>query len=325
MTSELDFRRTPGQPGGTVTGLAGTEAAAGAEPCGPDGRPVREAASGVDGRAAAELRRRELGAFLRDRRERIAPQQVGLTPLGRRRTPGLRREELAQLAGVGVTWYTWLEQGRDINVSPQVLEAVCRTLMLDPHERSHVMTLAGFTEHRLARECQSISPAVQTMLHGLVPIPAVVLNERLDALAYNRVYGHLFDDLDALPLGDRNMLWLFFTHPAWRRAAVQWEQTVRRLVAQYRLAMADHVGEPAWRGLIARLSEASPEFVRVWEEREVLGPENQTKLIMNDTVGLLRVESTHYWLGPRPGSRLVVYTPADADCRERLEKLAAGL
>jgi hypothetical protein len=99
-------------------------------------------------------------------------------------------------------------------------------------------------------------------------------------------------------------------------------QTGYRL-AQYRLAMADHVGEPAWRALVARLSEASAEFVRVWDEHEVLGPENQTKLVMNEKVGLLRLDTTNYWLGPRPGSRLVVYAPADRDCRERLEKLAA--
>jgi transcriptional regulator with XRE-family HTH domain len=274
---------------------------------------------------SAALRRKELGAFLRDRRERVAPQQMGLTPVGRRRTPGLRREELAQLAGVGVTWYTWLEQGRDINVSPQVLEAVCRTLMLDPHERSHVMTLAGFGEQRLAKECQAVSPAVQTMLDGLGPIPAVVQNARFDMLAYNRVYGHLLGDLDSLPLEDHNSLWLSFTHPAWLHGMVEWERTVHRLVAQYRLAMADHVGEPAWRALIARLSDASADFVRVWEEHEVLGPENQTKLLMNDKVGLLRLDSTHYWLGPRPGARLIVYTPACLDTRERLEKLAADL
>ncbi len=282
-------------------------------------------AAGVSARQGDALRRRELGAFLRDRRERIAPQQVGLTPVGRRRTPGLRREELAQLAGVGVTWYTWVEQGRDINVSPHVLEAVCRTLKLDPHERSHVMTLAGFSDHGLAAECQAVSAPVQAMLHGLVPIPAAVLNARFDVLACNAVYGPLFGGLDALPLEDRNLLWLIFTHPAWRRAMVEWEQTTRRLVAQYRLAMADHVGEPAWRMLVARLSDASPDFVRVWEEHEVLGPENQTKLVLNEKVGLLRLDTTHYWLGPRPGARLIVYTPADHDSRDRLEKLAAGL
>jgi len=287
--------------------------------------PGTVSAGTVSAAQAADLRRRELGAFLRDRRERIAPQQVGLTPVGRRRTPGLRREELAQLAGVGVTWYTWLEQGRDINVSPQVLEAVCRTLMLDPHERSHVMTLAGFGEQRLVKECQAISPAVRAMLDALVPIPAVVQNSRFDVLAYNGVYGRLLDDLDALPLEDRNVLWLAFTHPAWRAGLVEWDQMVHRLVAQYRLAMADHVGEPAWRALIARLSDASADFVRVWKEREVLRPENQTKLLMNEKVGLLKLDSTHYWLGPRPGARLIVYTPACRETRERLEKLAADL
>ena len=121
------------------------------------------------------------------------------------------------------------------------------------------------------------------------------------------------------------MLWLSFTHPAWRRGMVEWEQTVHRLVAQYRLAMADHVGEPAWRALISRLSEASPEFARVWEQHEVLAPENQTKLLMNRYVGLLRLDATNYWLGPRPGVRLTVYTPADDDSRDGLEKLAADL
>jgi transcriptional regulator with XRE-family HTH domain len=290
-----------------------------------DQAPRTGPAGQVPERQAAALRRKELGAFLRDRRERIAPQQVGLTPVGRRRTPGLRREELAQLAGVGVTWYTWVEQGRDINVSPQVLESVCRTLMLDPHERSHVMTLAGFGEHGLSAQCQAISPAVHAMLDGLVPLPAAVQNQRFDVLAYNAVYGRLLDDMDVLPLEDRNTLWLLFTHPEWRRGLVEWEQTAHRLVAQYRLAMADHVGEPAWRALITRLSEASPEFVRVWAEHEVLGPENQTKLIMNKNVGLLRLDATNYWLGPRPGLRLTVYTPADGDARDGLEKLAADL
>src|SRR5271154_6878421 len=108
----------------------------------------------------ALLRRQELGTFLRSRRERISPQQVGLISGGRRRTPGLRREELAQMAGVGVTWYTWLEQGRDINVSGQVLEAVCRALLLDPSERAHVMNLAGVDDHGggdgVVRECATL-------------------------------------------------------------------------------------------------------------------------------------------------------------------------
>jgi transcriptional regulator with XRE-family HTH domain len=268
------------------------------------------------------LRRQELGTFLRSRRERISPQQVGLISGGRRRTPGLRREELAQMAGVGVTWYTWLEQGRDINVSGQVLEAVCRALLLDPSERAHVMTLAGLDDHEVVRECAALSPSVQVLLDQLGPFPATVVNARFDHLAYNRAYGRLADDLDLIPLEDRNTLWLGFTDPAWRRSMVEWEDSMGRMVAQFRLNMADHVGEPSWKELVRRLSEASPEFVDMWSRRDVRGAENRTKLVLNDHVGLLRVHYSSYWLGPRSGPRLVVYTPLDDESRRRLEKLA---
>jgi transcriptional regulator with XRE-family HTH domain len=268
------------------------------------------------------LRRQELGTFLRSRRERITPQQVGLIASGRRRTPGLRREELAQMAGVGVTWYTWLEQGRDINVSGQVLEAVCRALLLDPSERAHVMTLAGLDDHEAVRECAALSPSVQVILDQLGPFPATVVNARFDHLAYNRAYGRLTGDLDLMPVENRNTLWLGFTEPAWRRAMVEWEDSMARMVAQYRLSMSDHVGEPSWKELVRRLSEASPEFVDMWSRRDVRGVENRTKLIMNEHVGLLRVHYSSYWLGPRSGPRLVVYSPLDEEARRRLEKLA---
>src|SRR6266699_3579571 len=110
------------------------------------------------------VRRGELAAFLRSRRERIHPEQVGLRPTRRRRTPGLRREEVAQLAGVGVTWYTWLEQGRDINASPQVLDAIARTLLFDPHERTHLFTLAGAPDTTIAGECKTLSATTQLLL-----------------------------------------------------------------------------------------------------------------------------------------------------------------
>ena len=109
----------------------------------------------IDTPTPDEVRRRELGAFLRSRRERITPDQIGLRTSRRRRTPGLRREEVAQLAGVGVTWYTWLEQGRDINPSAQVLDAIARTLLFDAHERAHLFTLAGTPDTTIAGECQT--------------------------------------------------------------------------------------------------------------------------------------------------------------------------
>src|SRR6266516_3640532 len=140
--------------------------------------------------ANGQQRRAGLAAFLRSRRERISPEQAGLAPGTRRRTPGLRREEVAQLAGVGVTWYTWLEQGRQINASSQVLGAVARTLRLDPAEREHLFRLADIPDAASAAGaggagCEQVPADGQHMLNALVPLPASVLNERFDLLAWN--------------------------------------------------------------------------------------------------------------------------------------------
>ena len=144
----------------------------------------REGPDQADHTAEAAIRRRELAAFLRSRRERISPEQIGVPPGGRRRTPGLRREEVAQLAGVGVTWYTWLEQGRDINPSELVLESIARTLLLDRHEQEHLFALAGLAARGPSSELATPLPAaVQVLLDQLDPLPAGVLNARYDILA----------------------------------------------------------------------------------------------------------------------------------------------
>jgi transcriptional regulator with XRE-family HTH domain len=268
-----------------------------------------------------QLRRTELGAFLRSRRERIAPEQIGLRSSRRRRTPGLRREEVAQLAGVGVTWYTWLEQGRDINASAQVLDAIARTLLFDRHERAHLFTLAGASDTTIAGECNTLAPTTQVLLDQLEPFPACVVNSRYDLLAYNRVWASGFPGLDEVPLEDRNCLWLIFTHPQWRRTVVDWEDESARMAAGYRAAMAEHVAEPAWKALVARLRRASPEFAAVWERHDVQTPENRVKRIRHPIAGLLRLDYTYLWLGPRLGTRVVSYTPADDQTRKRLESL----
>jgi len=268
----------------------------------------------------SELRRRELGAFLRSRRERLRPEQVGLRPTRRRRTPGLRREEVAQLAGVGVTWYTWLEQGRDINASAQVLDAIARTLQFDTHEHSHLFTLAGLTRTTIAYQCLELHPTVQPLIAQFEPYPAAVMNDRLDLLAYNRVYESFFPDLGSIPIEDRNILWLAFTHPAWREVIVD-RDDVARLVAEYRAAMAEHLDEPAWKTLVARLHRASPEFTALWERHDVQGIEGRTKRAMHPTAGLLSVDYTNLWLGQRLGTRIVAFTPADDRTRIRLEQL----
>jgi transcriptional regulator with XRE-family HTH domain len=274
----------------------------------------------------SDVRRRELGAFLRNRRERIQPEQVGVRGGRRRRTPGLRREEVAQLAGVGVTWYTWLEQGRDINPSAQVLDAISRTLQFDSHEHSHLLTLAGVPSTTIANQCLELCPTAQALLDQLEPFPACVINDRLDLLAYNRVYASFFDaDLEAIPLEDRNILWLVFTNPSWRRTIVDWDESAGNLVAEYRAGMAEHLDEPAWKLLVARLQHASAEFTSFWDRHDVQLVESRTKRARHPTAGLLTFVYTHLWLGQWLGTRITAFTPADERTRRKLEALHQSL
>ncbi|WP_020668977.1 helix-turn-helix transcriptional regulator [Amycolatopsis nigrescens] len=275
----------------------------------------------VSPRQTEQVRRQELAAFLRSRRERITPDQVGLPPAGRRRTPGLRREEVAQLAGVGVTWYTWLEQGRDINASEQVLEAIAGTLRLDPYERAHLYNLAGLAEPPVEKECKAIGPGVHAMLRQLEPFPAVVLNGRTDILAHNRGYTWLLGDVDAMPFEERNSLRLCFTNRAWRARLPDFEESSPRVVAQFRAAMADHVAEPSWKNLVNRLLEESPEFAALWRQHEVQPHRNMLKRFLHPDAGLLRFNYTHLWFGRRSEMRLTTYSPADEETRAALPTL----
>lgn len=284
---------------------------------------VPASASGSDA-SVPELRRRELGAFLRSRRERMSPEQVGLPVHGRRRTPGLRREEVAQLAGVGVSWYTWLEQGRDINVSEQVLEAIARALLLDRHEAAHLFALAGRGVQASAAESACVTAAVRAVLAQLAPYPAAVVNSRFDLLAYNEPYRWLVDDLDEVAADDRNLLWLVFTHPSWRSSLADWDRSAAQLVAQYRAAMAEHMGEPAWKCLLKRLQAASAQFRALWDRHEVLMPESRTKRFRSPRAGLLQFDYAHLWIGRHAETRVTVYVPADEPTRERLGQLLPG-
>jgi transcriptional regulator with XRE-family HTH domain len=271
-----------------------------------------------------QLRRDELAHFLRRRRERIAPAEVGLPVGGRRRTPGLRREEVAQIAGVGVTWYTWLEQARDIRVSEQVLDALARALLLDPHERAHLFTLAGAPSAATVTECDAVDPAVTLMLDRFGSFPAAVLNGRYDILAYNSAYTALLGDLEALPFDQRNILWLMFTSEAFQELLVEWDNASRRCVAQFRASMADHMSEPAWRCTVKRLQNASKVFSEFWEEHHVGATDNVVKQFRHPDVGLLRFKATNLWLAQGLGNRMIVYTPAD-DATMSAHLLLAGV
>jgi len=266
--------------------------------------------------------RTELSHFLRTRRERLTPDDVGLPSGGRRRTPGLRREEVALLAGVGVTWYTWLEQGRDINASVQVLEAIARTLQMDAQERWHLFQLAGVTVVAPATQCLSVGPTGQAILDQLDPFPAVVLSQRSEIVAYNRAYNALGGNLDAIAPGERNQLWLFFTHPYWQGLCVKNRpEAAAHLVANMRAAMAGHIDDPLWIELVRRLREASAEFEALWRRHDVVTRAMPAK-DLRSPVGELHLELQRFGVGDIPGgSRMMVYTPRDETTRLRLEQL----
>ncbi len=264
----------------------------------------------------------ELAAFLRSRRERITPEDVGLPGGFRRRTAGLRREEVAQLAGVGVTWYTWLEQGRPIRASVSVLEAVARTLRLDAVERQHLFRLAEAPDtaghdHAGVR----LRPEVQVILDGLNPMPACVVTERYDILAWNTAYTVLFPHIAEVRPADRNSLLYCFTRSACCSVLENHGEQRAALVAQLRAAYGHHVGDPAWTGFIRRMEAASPEFAAMWARQDVAMPASQVKVFRHPLHARLELTTTSFAVQSAPETRMVVYTPADASTRVAMTQL----
>ena len=268
-----------------------------------------------------DLRRRELASFLRSRRDRLTPDDVGLPHIGRRRTPGLRREEVAQLAGVGVTWYTWLEQARDIHVSEQVLDAIARALLLDADERLHLFTLAGAPTTAAVQECKNVEPSMLAVLDQLDPFPALISNGRYDVIAHNRAYAGLMGDIGALGVPERNTLWLLFSCPQTRKLLIDWEERAATCVANFRAAQAEHVGEPAWKCLPRRLMEECEDFAPVWGRHDVGTMTSVTKSFDHPDLGVLKFVTNSLWLQARTQNRLGIYAPADDRTAELVGEL----
>lgn len=291
-------------------------------------RPAREQRPGREsGRATGtqRARRPELAAFLRSRRARVTPADVGMPPGFRRRTPGLRREEVAQLSGVGVTWYTWLEQGRPINASPQVLDAVARTLRLDPPEREHLYQLAGvaFLPGRES-DTLEVGEEIQGIIDALDPHPAVVYNPRYDVLATNPAYLDLFDVPFMTGTGVPNVLWSLFAATERACPLVHREQELPLMVATLRSGYGRHTGEPAWESLIERLSAASPYFARLWNSGDVAPPGHRVKAFRHRAVASeIRMTSVSLSVNGLPECRIVAYTAADEESRQGMATLRA--
>jgi transcriptional regulator with XRE-family HTH domain len=267
-------------------------------------------------------RRSALAGFLRSRRARISPADVGMPPGLRRRTPGLRREEVAQLAGVGVTWYTWLEQGRSINASVQVLDAVARVLRLDVTEREHLYRLAGIPfVHEPVSDMEIVGEEVLGILDGLDPLPAAVYNARYDVQATNAGYRTLWPMTSLVERWERNVLYKLFTVPECCSTFVDSAEELPWMVAQLRRSYGRHVGEPAWEKFIALLIKESPAFAQLWANGDVAAPGRRVKTFRHASVGIIHMTSMSLSIDGMAEHRIVVYTPATEEDRLQIERL----
>jgi transcriptional regulator with XRE-family HTH domain len=266
----------------------------------------------------SERRREELGKFLKARRARLSPEDFGMPGGARRRTPGLRREEVALLAGVGVTWYTWLEQGREINASVQVLDAVAQTLRLDRAEREHLYSLAEATPLLMGGARGPVPEEIREIVYSLDPLPASLTSARFDTLMLNGASEDLFWDWHSLPCVQKNSLWCLVTEPTAREKFPQYEKEVRYIVARLRAAYARHVGDPEWEEDIRRLSILSREFADLWALHEVADPEPRVRTIIHPKAGPVTFTLSELQVPTMPEARLLVYTPTDERTRARL-------
>ena len=262
-------------------------------------------------KAPSDEQRKILGSFLVDRRARLDPAGAGFA-VGRRRTPGLRREEVAQLAGVSVSWYTWLEQGREIRASADTLDRVAEALRLDYTERVHLFALSERSPPGHAPD-DSLSNGLLLLLQALDPVPAYIRNTRLDILAWNAAIADLFTDYGALPPHERNTLRLLFLHAPYRRLIIDWELVARGMLATFRAAQAQAADKAPFRALADDLIACSPEFRLWWPDHDVGHFDEGLKRLNHPVHGL--VDLTYVSLVPesRHDLSLVTYIPRPAD------------
>jgi len=273
---------------------------------------------------ARRARARELGDLLRARRGRLQPADVGLPAGSRRRTRGLRREEVALLAEISPTYYAFLEQGRDVRPSRQVLDALARALRLGPAERSHLHELVHGGPPPVSNGSpETLAPAVAALVDRLSPCPTYVTGRRWDVLAANRAACALWTDWHALPPEARNMVWWTFTDPAARTVFVDWEIEASALLARFRTAAARHPDEPTFVELIERLHAASAEVRAWWPRHEVALLSSGTKRLRHPRLGELELQHVTLQVSDDPEQKLVTFAGSAADQARIAELIAA--
>jgi transcriptional regulator with XRE-family HTH domain len=274
----------------------------------------------MDNRVPA-LNDKLLGNYLKDRRAKLDPASFGF-PLARRRTPGLRREEVAQRAHVSATWYTWLEQGRGGAPSADVLERIARAMMLTDVEREHLFLLGlGRPPEVRYRAPTGITPRLQRLLDTLEYSPAFVRTAIWDVIAWNRAAAAVLTDYSTLPEGQRNVLRMMFCDPRLRAAQSNWQSVARFVVASFRADVARAGAARDVQSLVDELCATSPEFAAMWRDNDVQAHGDGVKVLHHPTAGPLSMEFSAFAVDGRPDLSMVIYNPATPEDADKIRAL----
>ena len=269
----------------------------------------------------ANDRENSLGVYLRDRRTKLNPAELGFS-ITRRRTPGLRREEVAQRANVSSTWYTWLEQGRGGAPSAEVLDRIARALMLTDVEREHLFLLGlGRLPETRYKAVEGISPRLQRVLDALDTSPALIRSATWDVLAWNKAAAVVLSDYGKLEVSQRNILRLMFSNSRVRSAQADWESVARFVVAAFRAETVKAGATANVMALVDELSRLSPEFKKMWKDNEVRGHGEGLKQLRHPLLGLITLEFSSFAVSGRTDLTLIVYNPATLKDVNKIRKL----
>ncbi|WEG11014.1 helix-turn-helix transcriptional regulator [Pullulanibacillus sp. KACC 23026] len=272
-----------------------------------------------------QMRLEALSAFLKTKRDNTNPQAVGLPTGARRRTPGLRREEVAQLAGVSTTWYTWLEQGRDIKVSASVLESIAKALQLNNDERTYLFDLAAEVNPKVMEPEHKpiqIPPALNKILSELTTCPTCITDKHFQIVGWNTAAAHVFLDFKEIPWEQRNLIRLLFTRKELRSLAVNWEHFVKGFLAIFRVYYGHYVGDEWYNRFLDEMTTLHPEFQALWQESQVsIAPEVQIEF-RHAKAGKMLFNMTSLQIQGDRDLRCSVFTPCEDSATEtKLKRL----
>lgn len=257
-----------------------------------------------------ENRYKELADFLKTRRAKILPSQVGLPSSSNRRTPGLRREEIAQLAGVGLTWYTWLEQGREIHVSAQVLESISKVLLLDIQERNHLYHLANQPLQVDIPEYQgTVSPLLQHFLDSLLYSPSIIIDQRWNVVAWNKAACVILGEFSKMNSRQRNVVWAMFTDKKFKLLYSDWNTYAKALVGNFRSTCGKYIEDPWLNQFIHELKMESSEFDKLWSLHDITSENEIYKQLNHPIVGILDFEVCNFDVSNNSMFKMIAHTP----------------